>query len=118
MKKLFAVAIAALFLAMTQVTLAVASEETKTIKCEVVDLACYVAKGAHGPDHKACAVKCINGGTDLALLYHNKLYMPVDKDFHSARDQFVPKAGDMVDVTGTMISKGGVNFFQLSPSAQ
>lgn len=113
MRKLLGIVVVALVLAITQMNVAIASDTTKTIRCEVVDLACYVTKGAHGPEHKACAIKCINGGTELALLYHNQLYIPVDQDFHSARDQFVPKAGEMVKVTGTFISKGGVNFFQL-----
>ena len=89
----------------------------KSMKCEVVDVACYMAKGAHGADHKACAVKCISGGGELALLHGSKLYVPVDKDFHSARDQFSSKAGEMVDVSGEVKSKGGVNYLVLSSDA-
>lgn len=90
----------------------------KSMKCEVVDVACYVAKGAHGDAHKACATKCISGGGELALLSNGKLYIPVDKDFHSARNQFVPKAGEMVEVTGKTVSKGGLNYMVLSEAAK
>jgi hypothetical protein len=114
MKKIGYAVAAALTLAAFQAVPVIAAENAKTMKCEVVDVACYVAKGAHGPDHKTCAVKCITSGGELALLSGNKLYIPVDKDFHSARDQFVPQAGEMVDVTGTVIKKGGVNYFQLT----
>src|SRR5579872_5175371 len=86
----------------------------KTMKCEVVDVACYTAKGASGADHKACAVKCISGGGELALLNKGKLYIPVDADFKSAREQFVSKAGETVEVTGAVISKGGVNYLKIS----
>ena len=85
----------------------------KAKKYEVVDVACYVAKGAHGEAHKECAVKCISGGGELALMAKGKLYIPVDKDFHSARDQFASKAGETVEVEGKVISKGGVNYLQI-----
>lgn len=86
----------------------------KSMKCEVVDVACYVAKGAHGEGHEACAAKCISGGGELALLYNGKLYIPVDKNYHSARDQFVSKGGEKVEVTGKTVSKGGLNYLVLS----
>jgi hypothetical protein len=86
----------------------------KPMKCEVVDVSCYIAKGAHGEGHQACAAKCISGGGELALLYNGKLYIPVDKDYHSARDQFVTKGGEMVTVTGKTVSKDGLNYLVLS----
>src|SRR5580658_7274727 len=50
----------------------------QTFKCEVVDVSCYVSKGAHGDAHQGCAAKCISEGGELALLYDGKLYVPVD----------------------------------------
>ncbi len=89
----------------------------KAMKCEVIDVACYIAKGAKGEGHQACAAKCISGGGELALLYNGKLYIPVDKDYHSARDQFVTKGGEMVSVTGKTVSKSGLNYMVLSDMA-
>ena len=89
----------------------------KSMKCEVVDVACYVAKGAKGEAHQACAAKCISGGGELALLHDGKLYIPVDKDYHSARDQFASKGGEMVNVSGKTVSKGGLNYMVLSDMA-
>jgi hypothetical protein len=86
----------------------------KTMKCEVVDVACYTKEGAMGEKHKECAVKCISGGGELALLSKGKLYVPVDADFKSAREQFVSKAGESVEVKGTVVSKGGVNYLKIS----
>src|SRR5437773_83500 len=48
----------------------------KSMKCEVVDVACYTKEGAMGEKHKECAVKCISGGGELALLSKGKLYVP------------------------------------------
>lgn len=89
----------------------------KAMKCEVIDVACYIAKGAKGEGHQACAAKCISGGGELALLYNGKLYIPVDKDYHSARDQFVTKGGEMVSVMGKTVSKSGLNYMVLSEAA-
>ena len=86
----------------------------KAMKYEVVDAACYTKEGAMGAKHKECAVKCISGGGELALLNKGKLYIPVDENFHSAREQFVSKAGETVQVAGTVISKGGVNYLKVS----
>jgi hypothetical protein len=82
-------------------------------KYEVVD-GCYIQKGEHGPKHKDCAKKCIGGGGELALLRGGDLFVPVDKDFKSARNKFTSKAGEEVEVKGKTISKGGVNYLQIS----
>jgi hypothetical protein len=90
------------------------SASGKAMNYEVVDVACYVAKGAKGEKHKDCAVKCIGGGGELALLHNGKLYIPVDENFHSARAQFVSRAGETVEVTGKVVSKSGVNYLKVS----
>ncbi len=89
----------------------------KSMKCEVIDVACYITKGAHGEAHQACAAKCISSGGELALLYNGKLYIPVDANYHSARDQFVTKGGEMVTVMGTTVSKAGLNYMIVSAPA-
>jgi hypothetical protein len=91
-----------------------AASTGKSYKCEVVDVACYIAKGAHGPDHQGCAAKCISGGGELALLYNGKMYIPVDSNYHSARDQFVTQGGEMVTVSGKTVSKAGLNYLVLA----
>jgi hypothetical protein len=58
-------------------------------------------------------VKCIGGGGELALLKGGKLYIPVDANFHSARAQFASKAGEMVEVDGKVVSKGGINYLKI-----
>jgi hypothetical protein len=88
-------------------------DDSKTLECEVVDIACYLGKGAHGPDHTACAAKCIGEGGMLALLCEGKLCIPVTKDFHSARNRFVTKGGEKVKVQGNIVNKDGSTFLVL-----
>ena len=118
MKKLFAVAIAALFLGMAQVTFAddaaSAAPAVKTMQFTVVDVACYISKGAYGPDHQACGNKCVTAGGELALMSDGNLYIPVTSEYKSARKQFVKKCDTSVSVTGNVVSKGGVNYFVIS----
>lgn len=92
----------------------VKKSDYKAMKCEVVDVACYIAKGAKGEAHQGCAAKCISEGGELALLNDGKIYVPVDKDFHSARKRFVTLGGEKVNVMGKPISKDGINYLQLA----
>ncbi len=87
--------------------------DAKTMKCEVIDVACYMKEGAKGEKHQGCAAKCISGGGELALLSDGKLYVPIDANFHSARKKFVSKGGEMVNVKGKVVSKDGVNYLQV-----
>ena len=84
--------------------------DSKTMKCEVIDVACYVAKNEKGEKHQACAAKCIGEGGELALLFDGNLYIPVDKNFHSARRLFVTKGGEMVNVNGKKVEKSGLKY--------
>jgi hypothetical protein len=126
MKKFFAAAVATLILAIAPVTFAddAASSTSSAAMAapagksyEVVCASCYITKGASGADHAACAAKCVSGGGELALLRAGKLYVPVDSDFKSARDQFVSKAGQTVVVDGKVYSKGGVRYLMIAAPA-
>ncbi len=85
---------------------------------EVVCAKCYVTKGAHGADHAACGAKCVAGGGELALLKGKKLYVPVDGDFNSLRDQFKDKVGQSLTLDGKVESKGGVNYLVIETPAK
>jgi hypothetical protein len=89
-------------------------DNSKTLECEVVDIACYIGKGAHGPDHVACAAKCIGEGGMLALLCDGKLCIPVTKDFKNVRQRFVTKGGEKVKVQGNIVNKDGTTFLVLA----
>ncbi len=86
---------------------------SREMKCEVIDVACFIAKGAKGEEHQGCAAKCIGEGGELALLQEGSLYIPVDKSYHSARKQFVTKGGEMVKVRGKKVEKSGLRYIVL-----
>jgi hypothetical protein len=88
----------------------VEKSDNKAMKCEVVDVACYIAKGAKGEAHQACAAKCIGEGGELALLYDGNLYIPVDNQYHSLRKKFITRGGEIVTVKGKRVEKSGLRY--------
>lgn len=42
--------------------------ETVTVEGEVLDLGCYASREAKGPDHQACAARCLKNGNPAGLL--------------------------------------------------
>ena len=83
-----------------------------TFTASVVDLSCNTVYGAAGPDHRMCSQVCFDQGIPLALLSQDgTLYVPVtmamgqergDKDLRG-------HAEHTVNVTGKVISRGGMN---------
>ena len=84
--------------------------KTLTVKGEIVDLGCYLGHGARGADHKGCATKCIAGGMPMGLLTaDNKLYLlTLDHDNADPYNQAKSHAGEVVELTGTVMSRAGV----------
>ncbi len=75
---------------------------------EVVDSACYIAKGAKGEGHRDCAQKCADAGIALALLEDgtDEVIWLVDADHTSANDTVREYAGQKVTVTGELAERG------------
>ena len=83
-----------------------------TLTASVVDLSCNTVYGAAGPDHRMCSQVCFDNGIPLALLGEDgTLYVPVtmamgsecgDKDLRG-------HAEHQINVTGKVISRGGMN---------
>ena len=90
---------------------------------EVIDMACYFDDGASGPDHAACARMCIASGLPVGLKTKNgKVYVligvqkplgtePAAKH-ESLNAQLAPYAAQIVTVSGTIVSKEGVNVIE------
>ena len=100
---------------------AFAGEKAMKQKYEVVCMKCMAHNaamgkdGGHGAGHAACAMKCSMSGTDLGLMDgKGNLYVPIDSGFQSARDVIKDKAGQTVELTGTIIKTKGVNYLQLA----
>lgn len=92
-----------------------------TQKYEVVCLKCMAHNaamgkdGGHGAGHAACAMKCSMNGTDLGLMdSKGNLYSVVNPDFTNARDVIKDKAGQTVELTGTIIKTKGITYLQLA----
>ena len=103
--------------------LAFAEGKAITQKYEVVCLKCMAHNaamgkdGGHGAGHAACAMKCSMNGTDLGLMdSKGNLYSVVNADFTSARDVIKDKAGQTLELTGTIVKTKGINYLQLAGS--
>src|SRR5262245_18133939 len=81
-----------------------------TLSGEVIDMACYVAHDAKGPDHKKCAQKCAQMGQPLGLLTADgKAYILVAVHADQAPYEKVRKlAGEKVTIKGETDSKDGM----------
>lgn len=82
-----------------------------TVKGEVLDLACYVAKGAKGPGHAQCAKECVKGGQPMGLLGSDgTVYLLfADHGDPSAFDKTKDFAGHQVEITGVKESMGSLH---------
>jgi|SRR5271168_3566262 len=76
----------------------------------VVDTGCYMAHGAKGADHVACATKCAKNGVPLAIVDDSgKLYMPIAAEHTNQNLKLMPFVEKKVKIDGTLIEKGGVS---------
>lgn len=86
------------------------AQDAVTIQGEVVDMACYMAKGSKGAAHKSCAQLCAKRGVPLGLLTdQGELYLLVDDHDNAAAYEAVKKlAGERAEVVGRKFVKQGV----------
>jgi hypothetical protein len=85
---------------------------------ELVDMGCYVGSGATGEKHgMECGTKCVANGMPMGLLTKGKvvvLTMAHDNaDPYNACKAWV---GKMVEVSGTLASRGGVSAITVTGS--
>lgn len=87
-----------------------AQSTAKTIKGELLDMNCYMAKGAHGADHKQCAQMCLQGGAPAGVLASNgQVYLLVqDHDNGTPYTEIRKHGGEQVEVTGKAVTRNGV----------
>jgi len=83
------------------------SQNTKTIRGELVGISCYVSEGAKDTD---CTGASINPGEPIGILEKGsgKLYL-VAKD----PGRVVPFASKQVEVTGTPHERSGLNVIEI-----
>ncbi len=85
---------------------------------EVVDLACYVANGAHGEDHAGCAKSCVKNGQPMGLLTDDGTLVLLAADHKNGEpfEQLKDHAGDKVEVMGSLAEKGGMKIVTVTGS--
>jgi hypothetical protein len=82
-----------------------------TVSGEIVDLACYLARGGKGPEHAACAAKCAEMGQPLGLAASDgKVYLLMaDHADSSAFTKAKSLAGTKVEIKGQVASRDGMS---------
>ena len=86
---------------------AIAEDE---VSGEILDMACFIARGAKGPSHARCAQTCADHGMPLGVLTEDgKIYLLYPK--HGKEEAFdaVKKlAGQKAMLTGTKAERQGL----------
>jgi hypothetical protein len=92
------------------VPLPIAAQEAVTVQGEVLDMACYLAKGKKGPEHKSCALMCAKSGVPLGILTDSgELYLLIDNHDNNEPYEATKKlAGSRAEITGQKFVKQGM----------
>jgi hypothetical protein len=107
----------------SSVTSPTESRLATSVTGEVIDMACYFDDGASGPGHAECARMCIASGLPVGLKGKDgKIYVLIGNQLppssqpaakhESLNAQLAPYAAKIVTVSGTIVSKKGVNVIE------
>lgn len=114
MRRVFSTVLVVSMLLAGRLALAADTSAETSLVGEVVDLHCYLTRGARGAEHAGCAASCIGRGVAPGLLTADgKLYLLLLEKPFSAKDAVAGHAGATVTVRGRAVERGGVNAFQL-----
>ena len=77
---------------------------------EILDAGCYLGRGAMGPKHAECALKCASTGMPMMLLLKDgkAVLLTPNHDNPDAYESLKKMAGSVATVTGTLSERGGV----------
>ena len=85
-----------------------------TLAGEVVDLHCYLTRGASGSEHAGCANACIGRGVTPGFVAEDgRVFVLLGARPFPVKDQIAGLAGEKVTLTGTPVERGGVRALQL-----
>lgn len=104
MRKILAVAAAAALMASASL-----SAETKTVRGEVVDVACHTKKapGGHGESHKGCATACAKKGAAMGIMASDAVYEIAGDFAANSNAKLVEFVATEVEATGEVTEKDG-----------
>ena len=85
-----------------------------TLRGEVVDLHCYITRGAKGPDHAGCGNACVSRGVSAGFLADDgTLYVLLSEKPFTAKDAVAGLVGTPAIAKGRVVERGGVKALQL-----
>ncbi len=85
---------------------------------EVIDIACYIPKGAKGEGHAGCAKSCVKNGQPMGLLTDDGVVYLLAAD-HGDGEPFEALkelAGEKASVSGHLSEKAGVKMINVTAS--
>ena len=86
------------------------AQDEVTVQGEIIDMACYMAKGSRGAAHKACAQMCAKKGVPIGVLTDaGEVYLLLDD--HNNPDPYdgaKKLACERAEISGKKFSKQGV----------
>lgn len=97
--------------------------ETVQLQGELIDLVCYMQhpENGQGPEHAACARKCMKQGLPPGLLSEGKVYLLMGPGHESFGPTVAQHAGSQVKVEGHRVESGGMQVVvvsKLTPAAK
>jgi hypothetical protein len=98
------------------------AKTVSAISGEVVDLACYFQDAASGPEHAACARRCIESGLPVGIKTRSgKTYLllglqqTIDQDgarYESLNQRLAQYAAKVVKIRGQIVEKEGLSVIE------
>lgn len=90
--------------------------EKVQLQGELVDLVCYMQhpESGQGPEHAACARKCMKQGLPPGLLSEGKLYLLMSQGHENYGPTIAEHAGTQVKVEGHLVQSGGMQALVIS----
>ena len=83
--------------------------ETTTVKGEVLDMGCYLSRGASGEKHADCAATCIESGLPVGLKGEDgKTYIVIGEHV-PINKQLAKYAGKTVTLKGKVTERDGLH---------
>ena len=81
-----------------------------SVEGEIIDMACYVAHEAKGPDHASCAKRCVKAGQPMGLLADDGTVYVLYANHQdgSAFEAAKELAGTKVHISGKLSTMSGI----------
>jgi hypothetical protein len=91
------------------------AEDEVVLKGEVVDLHCYLTRGASGAEHAGCANACLARGVSPGLLAADgRVFVLLGEKPFPVKDQVAGLAGEPVVARGRIVERGGLQALRLT----